>query len=120
MGIFGQIGKLFGGEGEDAKAKPAVSVTDTALVKVGPDSGRESPAELRLNDGSPLYHALLSNPNAPVTLSGEANDAKDRLAQAVAINPDAVKACQGKTRDEVSAALKKILDSQSPDKQKAA
>lgn len=65
------------------------------------------PESVSLADGSPLYHALLSDPNALVLSQSEAQEAKSRLSVLIEADPKGILSCQGKTLQEA----KKILES---------
>jgi len=79
---------------------------------VGPRAHeRESKIELddiRLADGRPLYHALLTNPETLVLSPDEAREAQQRLLQISATDPDEVLMCQGKTLKEARTILESI------------
>ena len=115
---MGILGKLFGKGDAEPETSPPLATTES-LVKVGPDSGKDGPGEPRLADGSPLYHALLKNPDALVVNAGETADAKNLLSQVVARNPQVVESCRDKTREAATALLRGVLDAKNTD-QKAA
>lgn len=70
-----------------------------------------TPDNVRLQDGAPLYHALL-DPNALTVESSEVHSAKKRLEELIAIDPDAVLSCQGKTAVDALTILRAIEDAQ--------
>ena len=64
-----------------------------------------APTDVRLNDGTPLYH-LLINDNRGVITAGEVHDAKNRLAELAAEHRQEILSCQNKTARQA----KDILD----------
>ncbi|MCX6757323.1 MAG: hypothetical protein NTZ44_00330 [Candidatus Nomurabacteria bacterium] len=72
--------------------------------------GELSPTEVRLADGGPLYLLLLDNPEAPYASAEDTFEAKNKLAELIAVNKDAVLSCEGKSREEAMA----ILDAVEP------
>jgi hypothetical protein len=89
-----------------------IEQTEEKSGLVGPRAHeRENRIELddvRLADGRPLYHALLTNPETLVLSPDEAREAQQKLLQMFTANPDEVLTCQGKTLEEARAILESI------------
>ncbi len=96
----------FGGKHPEGNAEP--------LVKVGPETGTPMSGEPRLDNGSPLWHALLQDPNALSVGSAETLEAKSRLDAAKARDAKAVESCQGLTADRARAVLEAVLTGDIP------
>ncbi|OGN04780.1 MAG: hypothetical protein A2831_01930 [Candidatus Yanofskybacteria bacterium RIFCSPHIGHO2_01_FULL_44_17] len=81
---------------------------------VGPRAGehvsRLEAEDVRLDDGRPLYYALLNNPNPDggVLDKDEVQAAKSRLASIIAIDRQKVIDLQGKNLQEAASVLKEL------------
>lgn len=97
------IRKFFGGDSTSHVPKEDL---------VGPRSGqRESkldPQSVQLEDGTPLYHALLNNPDSPVMDKADTQQAKSYLAGLAKADPKLVLTCQDKTLEQAQAILKEL------------
>ncbi len=79
---------------------------------IGPRQGegeqRISPENIQLEDGTPLYFALLEEKN-PLTLStSKTQDLKSELAVLISVDPASVMLCQGKSFEEAKEILGRI------------
>lgn len=63
------------------------------------------PEEVRLADGSPLYHLFLASNEAGVVDGVAVRDAKSELHRLISVDADSVLRCQGKTKVEALAIL---------------
>ena len=83
---------------------------------LGPQADERGPKltieDVRLANGSPLYHALLDNPDTPTLSTSEAQKAKSRLSIIASIDQGRVFSCHGKTLPEAKAILETIESSQ--------
>jgi len=66
------------------------------------------PHEVRLQDGSPLYHVFLEKPDAPVIDVNDVRQAKQRLSRLIETNPEVVLQCQGFSGDDARNLLEKL------------
>ncbi len=79
------------------------SNSDTAWVATPPAQA------LTLKDGSPLYQALLDDPNPVVLDKHDAEKAKSSLAAAIAMDEETVRGLSGATYEQARQTLQGIL-----------
>ena len=79
---------------------------------IGPNAyGRErnlTPEQVRLADGSPLYHALMAVAESGVADQEEVQRAKNELREIITTDPEIALSCQGKTAGEAREILRSI------------
>ncbi len=80
-----------------------------SYVIPGYDPDRKVEEEPRLGDGSPLYYALLKDPDALFLKSSEAQQAKALLSTCMDRDPKVVLSCAGKTAAEAKKILNGLL-----------
>lgn len=67
-----------------------------------------TPEQVKLADGSPLYHALLQTGETGVVSGDEAQRAQNELREIIAVDPEIALSCQGKTLEEAREILRGV------------
>ncbi|EKD32700.1 MAG: hypothetical protein ACD_76C00162G0004 [uncultured bacterium] len=95
MGIIERIGGMFNEELSRSK-------------QMHNQKQETDPLQIRLNNGIPLYHLFLDNPDSPVVSPDNAYSAREKLRQLAETNPDAISKLNGATREEAERIIQEL------------
>lgn len=76
---------------------------------MGDYENKPDPLDVRLNDGSPLYHALLNESTAGIVDKKDGENAREAVNEIARTHGKALLALQGKTKEEARAVLDSLL-----------